>query len=101
MLGKVGLRRLALTNLRRAHDAQNRLCARGRWRQRFAAPFFNEFVVSGKGAVAALEEAKKDGVLAGVSLARWYPEMEDDVLLAVTEIHDEAAIGRLAAAMRA
>jgi glycine dehydrogenase subunit 1 len=101
MLGKVGLRRLALTNLRRAHDAQQRLCARQRWRRRFAAPFFNEFVVSGKGAVAALDDAKKEGVLAGVSLGRWYPEMEDDVLLAVTEVHDQAAIERLAAAMRA
>jgi glycine dehydrogenase subunit 1 len=101
LLGKVGLRRLALTNLRRAHDAEARLCARGRWRKRFSAPFFNELVISGKGAAAALDQAQKEGVLAGVSLARWYPEMEDDVLLAVTEVHDDAAIERLAAAMRA
>jgi glycine dehydrogenase subunit 1 len=101
LLGKVGLRRLALTNLRRAYQAQSRLSAGGRWRRRFSAPFFNEFVVSAKGAPAAVEEAKQAGVLAGVCLGRWYPEMEDDVLLAVTEVHDDAALERLAAAMRA
>jgi glycine dehydrogenase subunit 1 len=101
LLGKVGLRRLAFANLRRAHEVERRLGARGRWKRRFAAPFFNEFVVSRNGAAAALDAAREDGVLAGVGLGRWYPELQDEVLLAVTEVHSDAAIDRLVKALDA
>jgi len=95
LLGKHGLRRLAATNLERAHGVCERLCSSGRWRPRFSGPFFNEFAIAGVDAVKALERAKESGVLAGVPLGRWYPELEDSILLAVTEIHDAAAIARL------
>jgi len=101
LLGKQGLRRLAELNLARAHGAAARLCAGGRWRAAFSAPFFNEFAVRGRDAVGALERAQAAGVLAGVPLGRWYPELDDALLIAVTELHDEAAIGRLAEALDA
>jgi len=95
LLGRKGLRQLALANLERAHRTCERLCAGGRWKQRFAAPFFNEFVLQGSDAAEAVRRAAAAGVLAGVPLGRWYPELEDCVALAVTEVHDEAAIDRL------
>jgi glycine dehydrogenase subunit 1 len=96
LLGKRGLRELARLNLARAHRAAARLCAGGRWRPAFTAPFFNEFAIRGAGAAAALARAEATGVLAGVPLGRWYPELDDALLIAVTELHDEAAIERLA-----
>jgi len=100
LLGKAGLHRLALVNLERAHRARTRLCAGGRWRQRFSGPVFNEFVVQGAESGAALARAERSGILAGVPLGRWYPELDDSLLLAVTELHDVEAIDRLVGALQ-
>jgi glycine dehydrogenase subunit 1 len=96
LLGKHGLARLARVNLERAHAAQARLCASGRWRPAFSAPFFNEFAVRGRDAAAALARARGAGVLAGFPLAAWYPELDDAVLVAVTEVHTQADVERWA-----
>jgi glycine dehydrogenase subunit 1 len=100
LLGKHGLRRLAALNLSRAQQALERLCAVRRWQRRFAAPFFNEFVIHGADSSAALERAERAGVLAGVPLRRWYPELEDSIAVAVTELHTPAAIEKLAEVLR-
>jgi glycine dehydrogenase subunit 1 len=94
-LGKQGVRRLARLNLERAHRAAAQLCADGRWRPAFSAPFFNEFAIRGTDVHRALERAEGAGVLAGVPLGRWYPELDDAVLVAVTEMHSPAEIDRL------
>jgi glycine dehydrogenase subunit 1 len=99
LLGKHGLRRLAAVNLDRAHNARDRLCSGGRWRPRFSGPFFNEFALAGEDARAALDRAKAAGLLAGLPLGHWYPELDDSILLAVTETHSAAAIERLVAAL--
>jgi glycine cleavage system P protein (glycine dehydrogenase) subunit 1 len=99
--GKHGLRQLAYVNLARAHRAARAVTAGGRWRTAFAAPFFNEFAVRGTGAAAALVAARNAGVLAGVPLGDWYPELDDALLIAVTEVHDDAALQRLAAELGA
>jgi glycine dehydrogenase subunit 1 len=99
LLGKVGLRRLALTNLEAAHGAQRRICDDGRWTRRFAAPFFNEFVLSGRNVPGVLQRARQAGVLAGVPLARWYPELENEILVNVTEVHSPRAVDSLVGAL--
>ena len=99
MLGKAGLRQLAIANTAAAHRAAARLTASGRWRLRFDAPFFNEFVVTGNNAAAAWEQARARGVLAGIPLERWYPDLSDALLLCVTELHDAAAVDRLVEAL--
>ena len=101
LLGKEGLRRLAGLNLERAHRAAQRLSASGRWKQAFSGPFFNEFAVRGRNASAALERAEAAGVLAGVGLGRWYPELDDAVVIAVTEMHSDSDIERLADVLEA
>lgn len=99
--GKHGLRELAYVNLARAHRAARALTAGGRWRMAFGGPFFNEFAVRGAAATAALDAARGNGVLAGVPLGEWYPELDDAVLIAVTEVHDDDALARLAAELGA
>lgn len=100
-LGKFGLRGVAQTNLRNAHEAERRLCASAQWARRFDAPFFNEFVLHRKDGGALLAAAQRAGVLGGLSLGRWYPELENCVLIAVTEMHSAEDVERLAEALQA
>lgn len=101
ILGKQGLRRLACINLENAHRAAERLCAGKRWQRAFSGPFFNELAIRGRDAGAALERAQAAGVLAGVPLVRWYPDLEDVLLIAVTELHSTVDIERLAEVLQA
>jgi len=98
-VGKAGLRELAIANTAAAHRAAERLATTGKWQQQFSAPFFNEFVVRGVNAAAAWEAARARGVLAGVPLRRWYPELSETLMLCVTETHDAAAVDALIAAL--
>jgi glycine dehydrogenase subunit 1 len=101
MLGRSGLARLARVNYRAAHEAARSLAAAG-VPQRFAAPFFNEFVVRVPDAEARWEAlAQRDGMVAGFPLGRWYPELADMLLLCVTETHRRDQIDRLVAALGA
>ncbi len=100
LVGRQGLYDLALANLQRAHDVATALCGGGRWRRRFSGPVFNELVISGRGARAAVAAARADGVLAGVPLGDWYPELEECLLLCATEVHGDADVARLAEVLR-
>ncbi len=66
----------------------------------FSAPTFNEFAVRlKKDAQTVSDQLAKQGVLAGVPLGRFYPELGDCLLVAVTERHAKADLDRLAAAL--
>ncbi len=97
LLGRSGLRALAERNLRGAHALAGRLGGVGRLR--FAAPYFNEFVLEVRGARRRWETALADGIVAGLPLGTWYPELEDGLLVCATELHDVAAHERLVAAL--
>jgi glycine dehydrogenase subunit 1 len=99
VVGKAGLRELAIANTAAAHRTASRLTTSGRWRLQFDGPFFNEFVLTGQGAAEAWERAQAQGVLAGLPLRRWYPELPDSLLLCVTEMHDAAALDALVEAL--
>ena len=62
----------------------------------FAGHFFNEFVVHVPHARAVRQRLKERGLLAGIVLEDWYPELTDCLLLCTTELHDREAIDRLA-----
>lgn len=81
--GKEGLRELAEQNLAKAYYLARQLP------MRFSAPFFNEFVVSTNGRSPnelnqALLEKK---IIGGLPLKRFYPELEDAMLLCATEMN--------------
>src|SRR5439155_300432 len=92
LLGRHGLRAVAALNYRAAHAVADRLASGGVVR-RFAGPFFNEFVV--RAPRGRWEALVQDGVIAGFPLARWYPELEDALLLCVTEAHAARDVDRL------
>jgi glycine dehydrogenase subunit 1 len=98
VLGRSGLRRLADLNYHTAHDAAARLAAAGVRRQ-FGGPFFNEFVVDAGLAAGRWEALAAEGVVAGLPLGKWFPELPGGLLVCVTEVHPPAAIDRLVRAL--
>ena len=86
LMGRRGLRELAARNVELAHEAAARLASVG-VKQRFRGPFFNEFAVAVPKLAARIEAAENRGILAGASLGRDYPELDDCLLLSVTEIN--------------
>ncbi len=78
--GKEGLRELAVQNLSKAHYLAGKLPLR------FNGPFFNEFVSSAKSADAVNQRLLDGKIIGGLPLKRYYPELEDAVLLCATEM---------------
>ena len=98
-LGPQGLREVAELSLRKAHYAAERLSAVDGLSLEFDRPYFKEFVVrTPQGLVEPLLERafRDDGLLAGVPLGRWYPELADCFLVTVTEKRSRDEIDRLA-----
>ena len=81
--GKQGLRQLAEQNLAKAHYLARRVPVK------FSGSFFNEFVAATKGrSPAAINEALLDKkIVGGLPLGRFYPELEDCMLLCATEMN--------------
>ncbi len=101
--GKRGLPELARLNFDKAHYAQGEIVkaagASGA-SLRFPAPFFNEFVVSGLGDAASVQKRLLgSGLIAGLPLGMYYPEMPDSLLVCATELNRAEDIDRLAAAL--
>jgi len=86
LMGRRGLRELAERNVELAHQAHDVLSAGGIQR-RFSGPFFNEFVVKIPRVASALTAAEDRGILAGLPMAPDYPDLDDGVLIAVTEMN--------------
>ena len=101
LLGRQGLRRLARQNVTKSHYARDLLTRSGRCQARFSAPFFNEFVLRVDNAEAVWQRLTAEGLVAGLPLYEWYPELADCLLVCVTETHPRAAIERLARSLGA
>jgi glycine dehydrogenase subunit 1 len=98
-LGRTGMRRLAEVNVARAHEAYRRLIEDCNFEACFTAPFFNEFVVRGKQLDDIMHRCSERRIIPGISLARWYPELPDCLLVCVTEMNDREGIDRLVRAI--
>jgi glycine dehydrogenase subunit 1 len=99
LLGETGLRDVASLNLERAREL-GAAVGRAGGKPRFSAPFFNEFAVDvGRRAAAVLRALQERGILGGLDLGRWYPEYENCILMAATELTTTPEITALAAAL--
>ncbi len=86
LLGKHGLRRLAELCLERAHYAAEKIQALEGYELVFAGEYHREFVVScPKPAKDIIVGLCDKGILAGVDLGRFYPELDRHLLIAFTE----------------
>jgi glycine dehydrogenase subunit 1 len=99
VMGPSGLRQAALLSMHKAHYAAEKLAAVPGLSLAFPGPFFKEFVVRSKKApMMVLKEVGRLGYHGGIALSQWYPDLEDCILIAVTEKRTKAEIDGLAAA---
>ncbi len=94
LMGRQGLKELAEMNLSKCEYAKRKMG--GTNLIRFSAPTFNEFVLTLRGQCGpALQSLFQQGIIGGLPLKRFYPELENEVLICVTEKHSREEIDRL------
>jgi glycine dehydrogenase subunit 1 len=77
--GKLGLRELAEQNVAKAHYLADGM------ERRFTGPFFNEFVARAANPEAVNDALLEQKIIGGLPLGRFYPELDDCMLLCATE----------------
>ena len=87
VLGKEGFKEVANLCYQKAHFAADQLNQVDGYQLAFAdTPFFHEFVVKSERPVAeVLEWLREHDILGGYDLGQDYPELENHLMLAVTE----------------
>jgi len=86
LIGGDGLKRVADNSYRSAHYLAGKLNGIPNVSLHFNNEFFNEFVIDlPKSADSVQKELADAGFFAGPTLGRWFPEMENSLLVAVTE----------------
>src|SRR3989449_9349767 len=97
VVGKNGLRDLAAHNHAKSAYARNRIAAAKGCSLPYTAPTFNEFTVRlPVPADKAVRTLLDRGMVPGIPLSRYFPGMDRDLLVCVTETNPRAEIDRLA-----
>src|SRR6476659_656867 len=94
VLGPQGLKEAASGRVQKSRYWAEQLCKSDRLELEFNAPTLKEFVIRDKQdhVEELITSALDAGFLAGVPLGRWYPELHDCLLIAVTEKRTRAEI---------
>jgi glycine dehydrogenase subunit 1 len=101
LLGKEGLREMALQNIAKAQFALAELEKIPGVRRAFSDPVFNEFVVEFPRSVKLINAAlMRDKIVGPLAIGTHYPELTKRGLVCVTEAMPRAEIERFAAAVR-
>jgi glycine dehydrogenase subunit 1 len=99
-LGKTGLRDVAAHNLAKTAELRSALTALDGVTLRFDAPTFNELVIRVPlPAAEALAGLQARGIIGGLDLGRFYPELADAILVNATELTTSAQIAQLAGSL--
>jgi len=85
LLGKTGIKEVARQCFQKAHYLKNEIGRISQVTSPFSVPFFNEFVVQIPNAKKVLNHLAKNGILGGILLEEWFPELKNHVMIAVTE----------------
>jgi len=94
-MGPTGLRQLSSLGAQRAHYLAEQLAKIDGVELTFKQPFLNEFVVTVDANLAhVLSELKERGILAGLALSTFLPDMGNELLIAVTEMNHKADLDR-------
>ncbi len=101
VMGKQGLRRVAELSYHKAHYAAQRIATVDGFEVLSTWPFFKEFVVRCPAPVADINRYLMDewGIIGGYDLSRDYPDLENAMLLCVTEMNTREEIDDLVSAL--
>lgn len=99
-LGPEGLKRMGELCIARALEAKERLSEIPGCKVRFDGPTFKEFLLeTPMPGDRLLGQLHKHGYLAGPAVGKWYPELNNCILIATTERRTSEDISRLAEAI--
>ncbi len=102
ILGGTGLRELAAHVLAKSHYAADELAGVPGVKLRFDGSFFREFVIELPVESSVVKEALTDiGIWPGIKCGCYYPEMENCLLVSVTEKHSRRDIDSLVSGLAA
>jgi glycine dehydrogenase subunit 1 len=100
LLGKHGLRQVAELCYHKAHYAAQEISALPGYKVWSDAPFFHEFVMRCPKPVQEINDSLlENGILGGYDLSKDYPQLENCMLLAVTEMNSKDDIDMLVSAL--
>ncbi len=100
-LGRQGIRQVSELCLQKAYFARKTILDVPGFEPVFSQPFFNEFVVRCPISPSELNtELREAGVVAGLDLGKYYPELEGCMLTAVTEKRTRDEIELLAGLLK-
>lgn len=97
-MGKKGLRHVAEQCVQKAHYLQKALEAKG-YPLKFKRPFFKEFVVTGLTEDRQRELLKDADIIGGFAPERYYADMKNEVMFAVTEKRSKEEMDALVRAL--
>ncbi len=96
-LGKEGLKELAMMNLSKAEYAKKIVSGIRGCKLNFTGPTFNEFILRIEGKPEeVLGKLRKEKILGGLPLVKYYPELDHHLLVTVTEMNEKKEIDRWA-----
>jgi glycine dehydrogenase subunit 1 len=99
-MGRSGLRNCAALNVARTNDLKRKVSALDGFAVRFEAPTFNEVAIRVPGrAAAVLAALERKKILGGLDLGRFYPELDDCILMTATELTSSDDVDRLVTAL--
>ena len=100
-MGKAGVQEIAKQNLQKAHYAASAISQVPGFELKFSAPFFNEFVVrTPRPASQVISRLVDNRIIGGLSLEAYYPELDDSILVCVTETVKRESINKFVALLR-
>ncbi len=100
-LGREGLKELAWQNIQKANYALEKLSQIKGIKRKFKGNSFNEFVLEFSGSFEKISGfLRKKGIVGGLNLGEYYPELKKCVLVCVTEMHKREEIDKLAAILK-
>jgi len=96
-----GLRQVADVSFQRAHWLASALAGPPDVEPAFPGRLFlNEFPVRVKNVLQTLGKLDDVGILGGLPAGRWYPDLDDVIVLCCTELNDPRALEQLVEALR-
>lgn len=96
LLGKTGLKKVALLSLENAHNTAEKIFELDGYEPYFNNPYIHEFAV--KTPIPAQDiilKLVKDGILPGIDAGRWYSKMDNCLIIATTEKRTDEDINKL------
>ncbi|MBT3313709.1 MAG: aminomethyl-transferring glycine dehydrogenase subunit GcvPA [Anaerolineae bacterium] len=100
LLGQTGMKQVAELCYHKAHYAAEKIAEIPGFSLTFDSKFFHEFVVTCPKPVAEINaHLFEHGILGGYDLGQDYPEMADNLLVAVTEMNSKEEIDALVAVL--